>query len=48
LKDFSIDERIILKLIANKSTMMVWTGFNWLRIRHNDGLLNTAMNLLVS
>ena len=39
LGDLGIDERIILKLIFNKSDRRVWIGLIWLRIGTGGGLL---------
>ena len=38
-EDLDIDGRIILKCILNKSVGSAWTGFIWLRIGTNSGLL---------
>jgi hypothetical protein len=39
LGDLYVAARIILKLILNKCGMRMWTGFNWLRMWFNGGLL---------
>jgi hypothetical protein len=39
LKDVDIDGTIILKLVLKDEDKMVWTGFMWLTIGANEGLL---------
>jgi hypothetical protein len=41
LKAREVGGRIILKWISEKQAGMVWTGFNWLRLGVNGGLLST-------
>jgi hypothetical protein len=39
LRDLDRDERMIVKLISQKQSERMWTGFNWLMIGSNGGLL---------
>jgi hypothetical protein len=39
LRRFSLDERIILRLIFRKWDVVVWTGLSWLRIGTGGGHL---------
>jgi hypothetical protein len=41
LKDLVVDAKIILEWALRKYGGMVWTGFIWLRIGTNGGLLRT-------
>jgi hypothetical protein len=38
-KDISVGGRIILEWILRKQVTRVWTGFIWLRVRPNGGVL---------
>jgi hypothetical protein len=38
-EDLGVDGKIVLELILRKCGRKVWSGFIWLRIGTNDGLL---------